>query len=481
MNATRARGEEGSLLVISLLFITGMGMFVAVLASLAVVNLKTTGVVQTRTERLYAVDGGIDYGIQLLRDDPSLCAQPTATAEGLPGFSVNAQAVDVTCRTLEGQSGAGAGDDTSTPPLVVTGYAHPGGSTPDHNELVRVANDKGNTVTVGAAAFNAGGFKFAGDTPTFVFEQDLGEKDPFCTVARSAAVTPQVNGTWTCLPSSSAVPDPDPTVKVPTVTAPGRRVVGSCTIYFPGKYTSSNKPTFSSGNRYYFASGVYYFEDTGEIQFEGQVFGGQPGAGESQQINSITPCADDTAANALRPGTASGSGVIFVLGGTSRVKVASSTSNKVELYARQPANPALEGTAGVSIHAPKTAGTGYKAWSELEAFVTDNVEPTVVVHGLVYVPKAKTKIWAMPNVDTLGRFIFGAGLVTSSLEIATSDASIGAVLVAVAAADEEPTARRVVITAAVQGATPGTHATTARAVVILDPDGSAAIESWRVA
>jgi hypothetical protein len=38
-----------------------------------------------------------------------------------------------------------------------------------------------------------------------------------------------------------------------------------------------------------------------------------------------------------------------------------------------------------------------------------------------------------------------------------------------------------VITAAVQGATPGTHATTARAVVILDPDGSAAIESWRVA
>lgn len=290
--------------------------------------------------------------------------------------------------------------------------------------------------------------------------------------------SPQVSGAWTCqTPASFPVPDPNPTVIVPTATAPAKTVLSGCTIYYPGKYTSSNKPTFSPSEDTYFASGVYYFEDTGEIQMEGKVFGGQPGSGEAQLLSGVTPCADDATANSHLPGTATGSGVEFVIGGASRFKVASAAGNKVELYARQPAIPANEGTPGISLFAPKTSGTGYSAWSDSTAFIVDSTDPTVIFHGLVYVPNSPITAWALPNSGNGAQF--GGGLVASSLEVKANLSSGSTSLASLPGA--APTERTVVITATADPLDPGEAPTVVKAVVTLGTGAGtpATIQSWR--
>ena len=100
----------------------------------------------------------------------------------------------------------------------------------------------------------------------------------------------------------------------------------------------------------------------------------------------------------------------------------------------------------------------------------------MVLHGLVYVPESKLKIWAMPNTGAPSGFIFGSGLVTSSIEIASDD--ISGIVRFAHGPTATPTPRTVVVRASSVSPAGATRETVA--VLTLAPDGTMSIDSWRV-
>ncbi len=414
-------------LLIAMAFLSFLGILVVSLLTVAFSSFKTTAAVRDNNSNLYGADGGADIALQMLRVNASYCPNVSSNPTAMPTQTIGGRSVELTCQTLSGTSSGSGGGAAGAYAVVVTGYNDPGGSAPDFTKLVELdGKDKDgsdSTRIEGGKMFNAGKFRFKSDSPQMIIDQDLDQYNgasPYCTDDQAAAASsgqPQVTGVWTCrTPDTFPVPDPNPTLIVPTAAAPAAITTGSCTVLFPGRYTSD--PTFNKDLKYYLASGVYLFSGTGEIQVQGEVFGGQPGAGASQTFTDISPCSNDAEANALRPGTATGYGVQFVLSGNSKLSIPNETKAKVELFARVPANPALEGTPDVTVFAPRTAGTGYSAWNSDRAVDIKGKDPQLVIHGLVYVPTSKfDEQFALANENAGFAPIFDGGLVVQRLKL----------------------------------------------------------------
>jgi len=490
--------------VLALAFIALLGVLATSLLTVAYGSFKTTEVARSSNARLYAADGGADIGVELVRSSNSCDSAPPSPAEPLTVPAINDWTVDVTCQTTSLSVGTGSGGvGVSTHSLIVTGYPSPNGSMPNLVGAVTANSSQKGDLIFDGPAFNAGGFGFSGNGARLVFNSNLDEYDspnPYCTDAKAAAASNgklTVAGAWTCREPGTAppappclattapaqpcaVPDPLPTLKVPASPAPAPVTSGGCTTMFPGKYTTA--PSFSSSGNYYLASGVYYFENVGTFKLNGTIFGGQPGPGVQQKFTGISPCSSDASANALVPGSASGAGVELVLGGNSSISVANSTSSKTELYARIPGNASAEGTAGVSIYAPRTGGTGYLAWNAISAFNQSNAKPQIVIHGLVYVPNSSMTVLMVTNGSASNAPIFTGGLVVQTLTINTTGSQqfATAFFSAVPESSAGTTVRTVVVEATAKKA--GSADVTVRVVIQLDtaaPDDPPTILSWR--
>lgn len=423
----KGRGEAGVSLILAMAFLTFLSVLVASLLTVVFSAVKTTTVVSGHSSNLFGADGGTDIALQMLRSNPSYCPNVSSNPSGMPSQTIGGRTIELTCQTISGTVGGTGGGAAGVYALVVTGYNDPGGSAPDFTKLVELdGKDKDGTDSTsieGGHMFNAGEFKFKSDAPHFIVDQNLDQYNgasPYCTVDQAEAVStgqPQVNGVWTCRTSATfPVPDPNPTLIVPTAAAPAAIVQGDCTILFPGKYTTD--PEFNKDKKYYLASGVYLFHGTKEVKFQGEVFGGQPGPGLSQVFTDQAPCSSDAAANALRPGSATGYGVQIVLSGDAKLQIEDERKAKVELFARVPGNPALEGSPGVTIYAPRTAGSGYSAWNKDRAVDIKGKEPQLVIHGLVYIPTSKfDEQFALANENAGYSPIFDGGLVVQRLKL----------------------------------------------------------------
>ena len=86
----RGAGDDGSVLVIALVFLTVGGLIIAGLLSQTETNLKTTTVVKVRAERVYAADAAIENGIQNLRLNQNACSASGGLAT-IPVPAVNAK------------------------------------------------------------------------------------------------------------------------------------------------------------------------------------------------------------------------------------------------------------------------------------------------------------------------------------------------------------------------------------------------------
>jgi len=475
----RARGEEGASLMIALAFLALLGTFTAAILTVTYTSFKTTEVVRAQSSELYGADGGTDLGIQLLRTNSSYCPNAAAGSQSLPTQTINGKSVTITCQALSGSTGSGATSWPTTWPLIITGY-----NGLASNTTFSTSGSTGNTQTItfsGGPVFDAGGMTFAAGSDKVVFSNDVYEYDPYCTTAKGAATPgkPTVSGTWFCKSTGTyAVPDPVPTLIVPTATAHAPVTVGSCTIYFPGKYTSANEPAFSGSGHYYFASGVYYFEDVQSMNMNGDIFGGQPGPTDTQKFTAVNPCATDATANAQVPGSATGYGVEFVLGGNSYIDPTTNASSKIELFARQPAVPANEGTAGISFYAPRVSGTNYIANTRVDAITLGGNPNQLIFHGLVYVPNSDLKIWSTANAGAGGAPMFMGGLVTGALQVAMNGSSVSSTF-ATLPASTPASARSVLITTTATGT--GDAPTTETAVVTIGTSSTTppTITSWR--
>ena len=111
-----------------------------------------------------------------------------------------------------------------------------------------------------------------------------------------------------------------PLPPIPLYERPGSQVqIGSCNVYFPGRYLGTSSLTLSSG-QHYFVSGDYYFERTLTVSNGARVV---MGAG------SHAGCSDDDAAiangRAPRRHLSSGRGATLLLGGSARLVVQESS------------------------------------------------------------------------------------------------------------------------------------------------------------
>ncbi|MEX2267137.1 MAG: hypothetical protein WEA75_00475 [Acidimicrobiia bacterium] len=485
---TRAHGEGGTSLILAMGFLALMGTFTASILTVAFTSFKTTQVVRGSQDKHYGADGGADVAVQLLRASSSYCPTVSGTPTNLPDQTINGRTVHITCQTLSGSTGT-PGGGLATHSLVVTGYNNPNGTPADRDHSFRTeGNTLADSVSIGGPVFNAGAFEFNDDEPVVQIVGNLDQYNDspgqYCSASKSNAAStgnPTVTGAWTCrVAASFPVPDPVPTLIVPTADAPAKIVQGECTIFFPGKYTAT--PTFDKNNKYYFASGVYYFPNLGNIHLAGELFGGKPGPTETQALTTATPCATDATANSLIPGSATGSGVEFVLGGSSKLEIDDHMKNKIELFARVPAIPASEGTPGVSIYAPRTSGPNYVAWNSDKVLHMDGNKSTMVVHGLLYTPNGNIDgIYALQNPGNAP--VFMDGIVAQRITINFDNQSPVTSALTTINPGTPATPRTIVITATADPLDPGEAPTVIKAVVQLGTGAGtpATVLSWRKA
>jgi hypothetical protein len=473
----RFRSERGSSLIFALAFISAIAVFSVAILGFARSGYQSTIATRVRTDRLYGADAGIEYGINVLRTDATKC--PNAAA-GLVTLSASLAlnpspptTVKVQCQTSAGSSQTGGGGTT-----LLGGYS---------------------TIAVGTGVTNA--IEVAGNTngaPSFLYRGDV-YSGANVSVPSAAPTTIQGNlklKTQTCTPanvtltggactSGVALPATSPNpllVKVPAAaTQPTTTANGTgCTILYPGIYTSA--PAFSVGQSYFLASGTYYFKGT-TLDLNGTVFGGEPSAGETQQLTGVSPCATDAIAKTKKSTfTAVGKGVTIILGGNSEFRI-QDTAAKVELYARAGETGA---TAGVSLWA-NTTTTGVitpanYTVSSGTAHIFDKAQKdaNVVVHGLTYLPPSAVWTREPLNAGAGGASQFMGGLYANQVHVEIDgNGAVGDVAEMSGTTVAAPSARTVTITAT-SPATGGAGATVIVATVLPDQASETGrITSWR--
>ena len=301
----RMQGERGASLILAMGFLALLGILVSSLLSVTYSSVKTTGVARGSQAKLYGADGAIDYAVETIENDDSYCPSGSSGTQSLPDLSLNGRTVTVTCQLVDSTSSGFSFGWTS-----LTGYNNPDGTTPQKNDLYWMAGTAGTTsdqIKFQGTMFNAGKFKFDSASPTTYIADDLHQYDSpgtnYCTADKAAAIKPTVAGSWDC-------EDPDDydewdwddvDIEVSSTTAKAKKIVGSCHIMYPGRYTTA--PTFTAGTKYYFASGTYYFHNVGEITLRGEIFGGQPWSFlESKLMTNASPCATDSTAESQYSG-----------------------------------------------------------------------------------------------------------------------------------------------------------------------------------
>jgi hypothetical protein len=389
-----ARGDSGAILLIVLFVTTVLAVVIGVVLTSVEVNLRNSTVAQNVENKTYAADGGVEYVIQRLRQDPAACSDPA-----LGPWQQNNVTVTLTCASLSGSTTFGSGwaavtTSTGTSSLLTT---------------------PGNGIGINGPTFVAGGLDLRSDltvrkgplvqasTPC---PKKTGAGQLFASSECATAAVPAGVAALPCIDNGTcsagtlynlAPRGPDPSYTIGSGPA-------ECRIFLPGNYAAA--PVLGPHN--YFASGIYYFDNVGVINVDGvELSGGNPGTGMS--LVDASPCANDADA-----GVNDGSGVEWILGGTSAISVGTTPGTTFELFARQPATSAREGAAGISIRSvPSPAPAGY-APTTSSVFTMGGGQPIqVAVHGLVYAPNSDVTVSA---TSAHGSELTG-GVVASTLHL----------------------------------------------------------------
>jgi hypothetical protein len=454
------QGDGGAILLIVLFVTTVLAVIIGVVLTNVEVNLRNSTVAQSIADKTFAADGGVEYVIQRLREDPAAC-----TAPNLSPWQQNNTSVTVSCAPVAGVTSFGSGS------AIITTDVGP--------SSLSTAGPFG--ININGPTYVAGGLNLARDlnvregpivqakTPCLQNSGPgnvLSPTPPVCTTVPITGGQPALPCLAACAPGTQftlADRGPDPSY----TTASG----GGCSIFLPGKYTAA--PNLGSHN--YFASGVYYFENTGPINIGNplggtDVIGGKRGPSEPTSFIGPSPCADDTAA-----GVSDGSGVEWILGGTSAVSVSSDANTSVELFARQPA-AAVEGASGISVRSvPAVAPSGYTPSSAGTVFsIAGGTSTQVAVRGQVYAPNAGVTVASTGSSSSE----LSGGVVASTLLLRSITGISPGPDGMVSAGNPVDTRQVFTISSVAQGG--ATKNVTTTAVIELDngPTRSVVIDSW---
>jgi hypothetical protein len=452
----RLQNDDGSVVVIALVFVLVVGLVVGVLLTQTMSGFRTTQVVRKTADKTYAADAGIEWAIESLRVDSRACVTSgTPASMTSTPLDVNGQPVAVTCEVLDGWATGADGWAVYVTDPTQSGLTTQGADAKDISGPVYSAgiND------TAALAVTRGS----------VYERQSGS-----TCSTNNDRPPAVNASpgppysYACVAAAQAPPVPTATLPAapPTPTRgpnPEAYTVNGWSVFLPGTYNQA--PNLAARN--YFASGVYYFNDVGTWVIKQEtVVGGQPGPSEEL----ITPDLINVPNDTNLPG-ASGSGVRFILGGNSRIDM--QTQSTLELFARS--EMAGEGTPGISLQTVTTSGGG---WNPSTLGVTSNVltvengtSPQAVFHGRIHVPNAAVNFVATNESEAQIRH----GIVAGRLNLQSSSSATGLIVIG----GTSTTGRRVEVTAVAGDGTDGRQITAIAQIDLADNDAADyQIVSW---
>src|SRR5215211_2637778 len=98
-----ARRDDGAILPMVLVATIIFTMVVCAVAGLVTTGLRYGQVVEERADRLAAADGGLRYGVELLRNMGDLCTTKAGTGGGYTKIfppDINEAQTEVTCRRV---------------------------------------------------------------------------------------------------------------------------------------------------------------------------------------------------------------------------------------------------------------------------------------------------------------------------------------------------------------------------------------------
>lgn len=392
MKSRRPRGDEGATLLLALIFLGVFSLILGALLPAITGGLTNSVVVRNFDAASYVADSSIDYAIQQLRWDTTLCPDVASGQQTISAPQVDPRVnanVQITCKTTEGSVnnlGGYAIVATSSSAVTPGISASNGGSKfiggpiwtklldPNPNQLDVGGNVQQSTSSQPCAAHPGSSTLASG---SYDGNNALTVDAPFTISCFSSGSAPVPTVT---APDLSGTPSPLPDVSNSGGFATPALDLGDCKVYAPGVYTA---PPVNAKN-VYLASGVYWFNNVNWI-IDGtpnpNVIGGEPSAGETYlNGQGATGCATDAAVE-----NDNGRGVTIVLSGTSSI-----TLNKgvLELFTRS-GGASWEGTQGVTVE----TASGYTGVGNAVSIATGSSD-TLALHGLVYAPTAGVSLGA---------------------------------------------------------------------------------------
>lgn len=267
--------DRGAVLLLTIVLLLVGSLIVGALASYSVSTLRAMPTAKSRTTRVEAVKSAVRMAMTLQRD-----LGPSACYDDLTSYNVNGLPVTVTCASTEAYS---TGNDRYG--VVTTANANSSASFTG-----RSGGSTFKKTVDGKLLLNAGLISGVTDiVPNNSLVETSSYQSANTPLARyrSSAVAPTVNcndagfvasdqypktpasHTLACVtePWWNRVGDLNGAVRqypllpqIPTYQRDGSlATVGSCKVFYPGRYTS-NATTLTLTGTNYFASGIYYFE-----------------------------------------------------------------------------------------------------------------------------------------------------------------------------------------------------------------------------
>jgi len=330
----RERSEEGSVLIMALIFITVMGVVVGALVNLAGVDMRNSNGTRQQRQTVYAADGAVQTAINTYRQNPvcPLATQPPAS---------NGTTVTVTCSATPTSPPGGA--PTNVPPFALMALNTAG-------EGINGASSA--TTSVIGGVYSGWDIDFPPSSDLAVTGNAYAKNG--CSTHTDGTFNVTATGTRDCAYSgvqndpgsvsgSGYDPLPVPTTyqTVPTCSA------GGAPVYFdPGAYAdgqaltglfNSCTGTSSVKRVFHFRPGAYYFEFTNATGTHEWLINDA----NTVVVGGTLPTGTDATNIATRTvgsrcNDQSTAGVQFVFGGDSHLKV---TAGEFELCAPHDPSP----------------------------------------------------------------------------------------------------------------------------------------------
>lgn len=431
----RCRGDEGAALVIALVFLVIVGLFAAVALNRSGTTLASGQQVRERGDIQYALDGGVERALQVLKaelaaDTPASCGTPGGPTK-TETITLNGQSVTWTCE-LEGGS-TSAGDPGADELAIVV--------TRTGNNRFETQSGSSRDLSIAGSIYVVGNVIDGNLKKDVIITEGYSFLQP-CPPPRTQATIDAITnvilhenaagqlGTKGCTTLTSAAAQgtvsipPAPTYAVPIKLQEGvQATVGGkkCEVFPPGRY--AKMPALVDGDNY-FISGLYHFvtDETLSVGDDDQSITGGRNAAGSQPAGTCQGMTDNIAVQAIKdkegitlPATARfDHGVTLVFSGKSRLALGQAD---VHLFAP----PSVDGGRPVSIvgfpaRTPLIGSPHYPAIDTSDKPLISQLgnKGKLLVYGQVFAPASDVELTASGNeVDVL----LAQGIVVGDLHI----------------------------------------------------------------